>query len=429
MKKLALFALITGHFFADTHTDKLETRIKLLEQGLNALKTELKLVIEAEKSKPKLSNPSKGLIIKKPNTKQYIKVGGRMMIDYSFLSADQGLINKFNPNLKNSSEFRRARIHIAGATNDKISYKLSYEFSKANATIKDTFIKYKSNSQKGLRIGHTVEPFGLEYMNSSKYITFMERSVIDAFYPKYNSGIFYMDEDPKKKFTWALGLFGDAGSDGKTGLVGKSVWNTTARFIYDPYYKNNGKHYLHLGFAQSHRNSNGNSISFSITPGSHLWNKKFNTTGNISANSTDLYGLEFLWNKDKLSVQSEYVKSEVNAVNGLDSEFSGWYVFASYFLTNDHRPYNRKYRLSSRVKPNSDYTKGGRGAWQIAARYSTLDLNDTSAKVFGGKVNSQTFGLNWHLTSNTRVMWNYVLSDHQTLGDSKSFNMRLQIDF
>jgi phosphate-selective porin OprO and OprP len=122
----------------------------------------------------------------------------------------------------------------------------------------------------------------------------------------------------------------------------------------------------------------------------------------------------------------------VDAIAGIDPKFSGTYVQASYFLTGEHRPYNSKYRLFSRVRPKENYTGrdgGGRGAWQVALRYSELDLDDALAGVMGGQQSSTTLGINWHLNSYSRVMLNQTFSELETVGDSESISLRFQVDF
>ncbi len=74
----------------------------------------------------------------------------------------------------------------------------------------------------------------------------------------------------------------------------------------------------------------------------------------------------------------------------------------------------------------------GRGAWQIAARYSGLDLN--SVGINGGTLNSLTLGLNWFLTPNMKVQWNYDFTHRSQVaaigtGNINSVGMRLAMDF
>lgn len=54
--------------------------------------------------------------------------------------------------------------------------------------------------------------------------------------------------------------------------------------------------------------------------------------------------------------------------------------------------------------------RGGWGAWEIASRFSAINLNDAEAlnPTRGGKEHNLTVGVNWYLNPNTRVTWNYV---------------------
>ena len=50
-----------------------------------------------------------------------------------------------------------------------------------------------------------------------------------------------------------------------------------------------------------------------------------------------------------------------------------------------------------------------KGAWEIAARYNFLDLNDGA--VTGGEMTVIEVGLNWHLNAMTRIMANVVFAN------------------
>ena len=51
----------------------------------------------------------------------------------------------------------------------------------------------------------------------------------------------------------------------------------------------------------------------------------------------------------------------------------------------------------------------GSGAWEVAVRWSYIDLDD--APVLGGYLDDLTFGVNWWLNPNMRVMFNYINAD------------------
>lgn len=120
------------------------------------------------------------------------------------------------------------------------------------------------------------------------------------------------------------------------------------------------------------------------------------------------------------SVQSEYVAGFLSQSGAEDAFVSGYYIYASYFLTGEHRPYRRSEGRFGRTKPLGNFlgirsgdgdSRSGRGAWELAYRYSNLDLTDPGAGLGAGFAADHTFGVNWYLTPNARLMWNYVHTD------------------
>ena len=156
-------------------------------------------------------------------------------------------------------------------------------------------------------------------------------------------------------------------------------------------------------------------------------------TGNFKADNANLLNPEsaFVWGP--FSLQGEYFWSSVSSEVGNDPQFQGAYLFGSYFITGEHRTYSTSDGKFSRVKPHSPFaTAGGTGAWEVAARWSWLDLNDSD--ISGGEQNNFTLGLNWYLNQNYRILVNYVLADVEdrgTLEDGTAdiFQMRFQADF
>jgi phosphate-selective porin OprO/OprP len=67
------------------------------------------------------------------------------------------------------------------------------------------------------------------------------------------------------------------------------------------------------------------------------------------------------------------------------------------------------------------------GAWEVAVRYSKINLNDGA--VDGGSLADWTFGLNWYLNPNTRVMLNVIRADRQDLPSITAVVMRFGVDF
>ena len=74
------------------------------------------------------------------------------------------------------------------------------------------------------------------------------------------------------------------------------------------------------------------------------------------------------------------------------------------------------------------------GAWEVAARYSHVDLNDGAGltRVQGGKMDGLSFGLNWYLNTNLKVQFEYVYNHRYELppgvisGFTSGFGTRIQ---
>ena len=78
------------------------------------------------------------------------------------------------------------------------------------------------------------------------------------------------------------------------------------------------------------------------------------------------------------------------------------------------------------------FTLVGVGAWQVAVRFSSVDLND--GDISGGDAENISLGLNWYATNNIRMSANYVnvldVNGGTADGDEpEAFQMRAQVEF
>jgi phosphate-selective porin OprO/OprP len=117
-------------------------------------------------------------------------------------------------------------------------------------------------------------------------------------------------------------------------------------------------------------------------------------------------------------VQGEYYWYNVDrGFIGLPSlNFQGGYAQAGYILTGETRAYNPASASYGGVAPANPFswTGGGWGAWEIAGRFSTMDLNDqlgAATGIAGGRQNVYTAALNWYVNRNVRFMLNYLHGD------------------
>ena len=368
-----------------------------------------------------------------------VEVGGRVMNDWMWISEDDNVRSAIGDQ-EDGIEFRRIWLFVEGDVAENVGYKVQLNFAGGGTDLQDVYLKLDGLPLGTWKIGHVKEPFSLVEFTSSKYITFMERSLPDIFAPAWNTGIMVSNTALEDSMTWAASLTRETDSNGE--LIDDGGYNATGRITFNPGYENDGAEVVHLGAAYSRKNppdSNGatagDDFRFRARPEAHQTDR-FVNTGFFGADSIDLIGLEAAWVAGPFSLQGEYVMANVEGNSGQpDPEFDGWYAQASYWLTGEHRNYKRSSGNFGRVRPHNNFGEnGGMGAWEVAARISNVDLNDSG--ITGGELDDCTLGLNWHLNPHTRIMWNYVRADAEdvggtagTDGDADIFMMRFQIDF
>ena len=355
-----------------------------------------------------------------------LKIGGRIMADWAFMSGDRDVKTAFG-SLDDAAEFRRARLYVSGLLYDAVEFKAEYDFAGGDADFKDVFIGLPSLPVVGnVRVGHFKEPFGLEELTSSNYITFMERSLTSAFTPSRNMGLMLYDGAREERMTWAVGVFRD--TDDFASGSGDGEYAFTGRLTGLAWYEDDGDKLLHLGVSASHRSAPDDTLRFRQRPETHPATR-FVDTGAFSAENADLLGAELALVYGPFSLQSEYISAGVDRPGAADPDFSGYYIAAGWFLTGEHRPYKRSGATFGRIRPAENFRgeKHGPGAWEVAARFSSIDLDD--AGIAGGKLEDVTVGLNWYINPNTRVMWNYVRADRESVGNADILQMRFQVDF
>jgi phosphate-selective porin OprO/OprP len=356
-----------------------------------------------------------------------IEVGGRFMLDMAWMSGDDAIEEEFGP-FEDAIEYRRARLYAKGTFFGKVEFKVQYDFAGGDADWKDVYLKIK-HLPFNLTVGHFKEPFGLEELTSSKYITFIEQSLIsDTFAPSRKLG-FMFDINLADKLIWlGLGIFREPTDSYGNALNVEALYNFTGRFAITPLYDKKTGNTVHLGVAYTSRNLDGGELRYRARPEVHVTAHRFVDTGKMYAETSNIFGIEAAAVFGPFSIQGEFMSASIDATMVGDPVFSGFYIQASYWLTGEHRNYKASSKVFDRVKPkNSLGQKDGIGAFELALRYSMLDLND--ADITGSELNNFTVGLNWHLNPYTRIMANYVMSDHDEYGAFNCFYLRFQTDF
>lgn len=188
---------------------------------------------------------------------------------------------------------------------------------------------------------------------------------------------------------------------------GKAI---TGRLTYAPV--NEAGKVLHIGASGSYRITDANdSVTLSAKPGgANRAAAAAVTTGAIAdVDDTITFGLDASAIFGPLMVQGRYVTSGLDTETN-DYDFDGHYIQASYALTGESMTYNAANGSLRRIKPNENFELGkGIGAWEIGARYDSIDLSD--GNITGGKMDNYVLGLNWYPNDRIRFMLNYTMVD------------------
>lgn len=399
-----------------------------------------------------------------PTTFPSVKLSGVFQVDMGMFEQDAASHAAFG-NIHNGADFRRARLAASGNVSEQVSYFFQMDFgAPGRPTFTDVWMQANDVPVFGnIRIGQWKQPFSLEVVSSFRYTTFMERSVVfQPFTPFRHIGIGFFDWSDDLNTTWAASLIrtgqdqygGSISDDGGNGVVSR----LTHLLYWDEC--SNGRSYLHVGGAY-YLNAPPNDTTRYRTipeffvgeqagipngnqqpvPGNFIGTPFFVDSGPFAADLVNTFGSELLWVHGPLSIQTEAVVAMVDRPGGLSNvALPGGYFQVGYFLTGEHRPYDRKAGAIDRIKPFEDFfwvrtcdgqSGYGMGAWEVAGRVSYIDLNDSTVR--GGQMTDLTFGVNWYLNPYTKLVANYIHSftDNPVFGDTNTdiYGVRAQIDF
>jgi phosphate-selective porin OprO/OprP len=325
-----------------------------------------------------------------------------------WLQADTAMYNEDRTTLSDGTRIRRGRISWSVELLRRWKLRAEYDLASKSQDMRglqDLYLRYSGIRRTSLTIGNLKEPIGLEWQTSSKNITFMERSLPIALVPPYHLGLAVNTHGG----AWSLsgGLFGARLADGVRDHNG---WGTSGRFTVSPFHDDTGT--LHLGISGGYRAIGDQSpkLRFDSRPEINVENVRFIDTHSMTrVVDYKLLGVEAAWMPGPFSLQAEYLRSFVNRNRGRDDlDFDGWYVMGSWFVTGESRNYDRKSGSFGHVRPKRPFNfEDGWGAWEVAARYSALDL--TNQHISGGQETNVTVGINWYPAANVKLMANYVL--------------------
>jgi phosphate-selective porin OprO and OprP len=397
--------------------------------------------------------------------------------------------------LNDGTYFRRIRPFVEGTFWEQGEYRLilALENNQFSTSGLDEFwVGVKDVPVIGtVRVGHVKTPMGLEgdMTASSRTMTFMERSSYSEpseLNQTFVTGVSASNNFFDQRLVCTGAIFRTDLKTSSGVFFGDDQWGVQGRMTGLPIYKDEGRELVHVGISSGWRSGNANATGspFDVVqlnarpelrdddpagggPGvvTNANSNRMVDTGTIALGNDYIMGLEGLWIHGPLSVQAEYGWNWTDGVIGFNPSgssitrlatpqnymFNGGYIQAAYTLTGEYRHYDKRFGTLAREyfgKPGP-YENAfalrdecgnwifGRGAWEIAARYSYLDLNDGAGpnRVQGGIMNGVTLGLNWYLNNNCNVMFDWAYDQRDDLpaatipGYTSGYGARVQFQF
>jgi phosphate-selective porin OprO/OprP len=327
--------------------------------------------------------------------------------------------------LSDGANFRRARLGVEGKVFGDWNYNLMFDFGGSgvedSGKLNAIYLEYAGLKPFRLRVGAFPPTTGFEDATSNTAMLFLERPAVAEMVRGFAGGdgrtavALYAGGE---RWTAQAAVTGNLANtqtfDEQLGFVGRVSWT--------PLKAENSL--VHLG-ANANLILNPAATGPDVAPGGaptpvRLRERPENRvdatrlvdTGNIDADGVTALGLEAGWLYRNFSLAGEHfwidVERRASALENPD--FSGWYVQGAWTITGQPRRYNAGNGGfdAPRVEKPFNLKSGDWGVWELAARYSTLDLNygapSLASTIRGGQQDIVSLGLNWYPNSVVRLM-------------------------
>ena len=278
-------------------------------------------------------------------------------------------------------------------------------------------------------IGKQKEPISMERLMSLANNPMGERAAVsDALLPARNIGVVMAGTLFDDRVTLAGGAFNNwldkdqpnSFSDNASQFVGRVTWV--------PLHSSNESTLLHLGAGLRHTDSKE---GFKTQTGPEF-NKApdYVATDFLDPDNSMTYQTEASLRSGPFWLHGEYVRTDLDDPGLGDPSTDGYHLTASWILTGEVRPYNRRTGVFRAIPIARTVEQNGWGAWEVSTRFSSIDMSELPdpTGLDAGEMDIWSLGLNWWLTPYMSFNMNYRYIDLDRFGvegSSQGFFTRL----
>jgi phosphate-selective porin OprO/OprP len=408
---------------AQTNGAEANPRIEALDQKLKVLERQHELdrdaAAETAKSVPNISLGMNGLIVRSGDSNFLMNLHGYAQTDARFYLNEHSAA-------KDTFLLRRVRPILEGTVYDRFDYRLMPDFGSGNvsssssgnsASLDDAFLNARLWPEVQLQAGKYKSPVGLERLQSTAELLFIETGFPTQLTPNYDTGVEIHNNLFNSPISYAIGIFNGAidaaSSDADTTDGGKDV---AGRLFFQPFLRSDRDALNKLGFGVggSVGHHDGPLPSYK-TPGQQTF---FSYASSVTA-AGQQYRVDpqlfYFWGP--FGVLGEYILSSQEVRMGAAPQTHrfnnrSWQVEASYFLTGENNSFRSTSRNPFRPAQNLNFGSGGWGAFEVVARVGQLSLDQAAFPRYVSSSSAQQatswgLGLNWYLNSNVRFYLDY----------------------
>jgi phosphate-selective porin OprO/OprP len=367
----------------------------------------------------------------------------------AYLQKDNLPAQVTNRDLNDGTNFRRARFGVDGTIFKDFQYSLLYEFGGSGAEeagrIQEAFFTYNGLKPFRFRLGAFEPNIGLSAATSTSGMPLLERPASaeiarnvaagdarSAFQISANGQLGEGDTGMSSRWFFSTAVTGNTVGQSNSGGGGGEQQAWIGRAAFAP--STPGGLLAHLGVNYQYVFHPADALGPVATgvrypiqlrdrPELRIDGTRLIDTGAIDTNHISVLGAEAALSYRNFLLEGEYFKFDLErrqsgAATLGDPDFDGWYVQGSWVLTGEPRTYNGGDARFDAPKPafNFNPAAGAWGAWELAARYSVVNLDWNAGRpgfatpaggVRGGEQKITSVGVNWYLNPTIRMMLDY----------------------
>jgi len=428
---------------APTSNEELKREIDEQKQKLLILERKLELQDEAAKaaaaSAPRVQASASRFQIGSTDGSNFIRFRGTVHADNRIFGGDSV------PETADTFLLRRVRPTIEGTFGSIYDFKFMPDFAGGRSVIVDAYLAARFNPAAVVTVGKFKPPVGLERLQSSSDIRFIERALPTALVPNRDLGVQLSGDVSGGAFTYQVGYFNGV-TDGQSSdnlatpdVEVDTAGDFAARVFFQPFV--NSDNFALRGFGigvgstwvDVDGTATNTALSAYRSPGQQsIFAYRANTaTGTTPNNATFANGErlrlapQFYYYRGSFGLLGEYtqVEQDVSRVVGGNTlsdtlTHSAWQTQLSWFVTGEDEAF-RGYTPGSTFQPG----KPGWGGLELVARYHELDLDDATfvggANSFANPLTAVTratawgVGANWYPWNTIKISLNYELTSFE----------------